>query len=267
MYKSRVRPDSKGRKLVAQQPKQLPNADTSCGETIPADAFLKSLPTAASPGRIAFLTLTTLCVVAISGCGVLHNSLGTSQGSVILSQISCGTQSLTGPQSKTCSLSLNSAALASITVKLSTNNPALKVPSDVKIAVGQSSANFDVVTAGVSTTATVTIKASYRGVTKSSTLTLYPAGTGSGSQTSTQHKVQLSWNAPAALSVTVAGYNVYRATSGVSSYARLNPSVDTVTNYIDAGVQSGLTYNYVVKSVDSSGTESSPSNPTQVTIP
>jgi fibronectin type 3 domain-containing protein len=150
-------------------------------------------------------------------------------------------------------------------VKLSTSNPALKVPSQVTILTGHTSADFEAVSTGVSQTAAVTITAAFGDVTKSATMTLYPAET--GSQTSTQHKVQLGWSAPSASSDAIVGYNVYRATVGASSYALLNPTIDTVTTYTDVAVQSGSTYNYVVKAVDDKGSESSPSNSTQVTIP
>jgi len=43
--------------------------------------------------------------------------------------------------------------------------------------------------------------------------------------------------------------------------------VDTQTTYVDSTPQSGLSYDYVVKSADASGAESAPSNVTSVTIP
>jgi fibronectin type 3 domain-containing protein len=63
------------------------------------------------------------------------------------------------------------------------------------------------------------------------------------------------------------GYNVYRAGAGSTSYQLLNSSSDTQTTYVDSVVQSGQTYDYVVKSVDSSGVESSPSNMSSATVP
>jgi len=265
MYESQVRPAIYGRKLVAQQLNRH-HLDSRSIRSVFSPIY-KKLFLPARRTWIAYLAALAAGISLITGCGSLnYNSMG-SANSLALSSVSCGTQSLTGPQSKTCSISLSAPALAAASVKLSTTSSALKVPSEVKIAIGQSSANFDVVTAGVSQTATVTITVSYRGVSKSAALTLYPAGTGSGSQTSAQHKVQLNWNAPAASSVTLAGFNVYRATVGVSTYARLNPSINRATTYVDTGVQSGLTYDYVVRSVDSTGIESSPSNATEVKIP
>jgi len=86
-------------------------------------------------------------------------------------------------------------------------------------------------------------------------------------QPSTQHEVKLSWDAPTPTSDPVVGYNVYRATSGVSNYALVSSSPDMQTSYTDTTVKSGLAYDYVVKSVDSQGVESAPSNSTSVTVP
>ena len=267
MYQSQVRPAFDGRKLVAQQPSRHHN-DT---EPSIRGAFPTTYRSTCTPRlrlQIASVAQLALIVFAITGCGGLSYN---SANSLVLSALSCGTQSLTGPQSKTCSISLSATAVAETKVKLSTTSPALKVPAEVKIAAGQSSVNFDAVTSGVSQTATVTITAKFRGVTKSAALTLYPASTGSGSgsgtQSSAQHRVQLSWNAPSGSPVTLAGFNVYRSTVGVSNYARLNPSLNSATSYVDTSVQSGLTYDYVVKSVDATGLESSPSNATEVKIP
>lgn len=270
MYPTQGRPDTNGHTLVARGSKQhFSNSGCHFRTIDRVTTFLQSSYTRASHRQLAQICMLALCVAAVSGCGGLnYNNQGAAAGAA-LSAISCGTQSLTGPQTKSCSISLSTAALSSAAVKLSSNNPSLKVPADVKIAVGQSSATFDAVSAGVNQTAAVTITASFRGVTKSAALTLYPAGTnsGSGSPPPTQHKVQLSWSPAAGSSGIVAGYNIYRATAGLSSYALLNATLDTATNYVDVGVQSGTTYNYVVKSVDNHGAESTPSNSTQVTIP
>jgi fibronectin type 3 domain-containing protein len=65
----------------------------------------------------------------------------------------------------------------------------------------------------------------------------------------------------------VAGYNIYRAPGGSTSYQRINSSLEMLTDYSDATVQGGSTYVYMVKSVDGSGVESAPSNTTTVTVP
>jgi len=94
-----------------------------------------------------------------------------------------------------------------------------------------------------------------------STTTISLTGTGAAPQ------VDLVWNAPSSTSDPIAGYNIYRSTSGSSSYELLNSSVDPKTSYVDTTVQTKLTYDYEVRSVDDSGVESSPSNTTSVTVP
>lgn len=271
MYQDYVRTGTKSRELSLSDPKQEISNRGRIAEFSFLTFPIARLVAIVTQRPLGALPILTLFVIIICGCGgVNYSRVGTSSGNpqaneVALSGVSCGVQSLTGPQAKSCSVSLSSAALSQITVSLSTSNAALKVPSGVTIAVGQSSANFDAVSASVSQAAAVTISASYSGVIKSAALTLYPAGT--GSQTSAQHQVQLKWDAPSASGITVIGYNVYRATSGISNYALLNPTINSSTTYLDAAVQSGSTYSYVVKSVDINGAESNPSNSTQVKIP
>jgi fibronectin type 3 domain-containing protein len=88
----------------------------------------------------------------------------------------------------------------------------------------------------------------------------------SGTGTAVAYSVDLSWTAPSSSADPVAGYNIYRAISG-GSLALVNSSADSSTTYVDSTVVNGTTYNYVVKSVDSSGVESVASNEITVTIP
>ncbi len=79
--------------------------------------------------------------------------------------------------------------------------------------------------------------------------------------------VDLSWSAPSSSSDTITGYNIYRATGSSSSYQKLNSSANSPASYMDSTVQASTTYQYYVTSVDSSGTESTPSNTATVAIP
>jgi hypothetical protein len=88
-----------------------------------------------------------------------------------------------------------------------------------------------------------------------------------GTGTAVSHQVNLSWQAPSDSTDSIAGYNVYRSAGGSSGYQLLNSSVDIKTTYVDSTVQAGLTYDYIVESVDSSGAESTASNEVTVTIP
>jgi predicted phage tail protein len=86
------------------------------------------------------------------------------------------------------------------------------------------------------------------------------------SGTGNPHQVDLSWAAPTGSTDPIAGYKVYRAPGGTSSFAAV-VSMDTQTAYTDSNVQGGQSYNYYVTSVDSSGVESAPSNMTTVAVP
>jgi hypothetical protein len=83
--------------------------------------------------------------------------------------------------------------------------------------------------------------------------------------TAVAYEVQLNWNAPSSASIT--GYKVFRSTGGGSIYQLLNSSAVSDTSYTDTTVQSGDVYDYIVVSIDSSGSASSPSNTTTEAIP
>lgn len=81
------------------------------------------------------------------------------------------------------------------------------------------------------------------------------------------HQVALSWDPPVSSTVPVASYKTYRLAAGGSAYQLLNSSAGLQTTYVDKTVQSGVTYDYVVTSVGSTGVESVPSNLVAATIP
>ena len=98
----------------------------------------------------------------------------------------------------------------------------------------------------------------------STNVALSGTGVAASSSASTQHSVALKWS-PSATAVT--GYFVYRGTVSGGPYSKLFASIDTSPNYKDSSVSGGLTYYYVVTSVDSSSVESAFSNQVSVTIP
>lgn len=106
-------------------------------------------------------------------------------------------------------------------------------------------------------------------VTISSTSSTNPTATVtlSGTGVAASYQVNLAWIAPVTSPDPVAGYNVYRAPSGTGSYQLLNSTPNASITYSDTKVQNGLSYDYVVKSVDSSGVESTASNTATVSIP
>jgi hypothetical protein len=86
-----------------------------------------------------------------------------------------------------------------------------------------------------------------------------------GTGTAASYSVDLKWDAPGSSSEPVVGYKVYRATGG-GGFEPLDTTSDTLT-YTDTTVASGTSYSYEVMSVDSEGSESSPSNTYTVAIP
>lgn len=89
--------------------------------------------------------------------------------------------------------------------------------------------------------------------------------TASGSGTTIQHTVNLSWNASTSPSIT--GYNVYRGNISGGPYSKVNSALDALLSYSDGTVQSGQTYYYVTTALDSAGVESSYSSEVQAVVP
>jgi fibronectin type 3 domain-containing protein len=81
------------------------------------------------------------------------------------------------------------------------------------------------------------------------------------------HRIHLHWNAPAQSSEAMAGYNIYRSSDGGKSFKKVNTSPVAKPEYDDTAVRRGLTYIYVVKSVDNNGAESGPSNKIRMRMP
>jgi hypothetical protein len=165
------------------------------------------------------------------------------------------TQSVTLSSTGTAAVTVNSAVVTGtgFTVSVATFPVTLTPGQMVTLSV-----EFDPTAAGAATgQLTVTSTSSTNG-------TAVVALTGTG--TAASYAVDLSWDAPSSSADPVAGYNIYRAPSGSTTFQLLNSSADSLLTYVDSTVQNGLTYVYMVESVDASGVESIPSNTFDVTI-
>jgi len=81
------------------------------------------------------------------------------------------------------------------------------------------------------------------------------------------HSVTLTWHPPAASTdAKVVSYNIYRSTSPGGPYAPLASGVHGLS-YQDGLVKAGMTYYYVVRSVDAAGRESRPSEEVKAAVP
>jgi hypothetical protein len=166
------------------------------------------------------------------------------------------TQSMTLSSTGTAAVTVNSATITGTGFSLSgmtfpaTLNPGQNAALNVA---------FNPTASGVAS-GTVTIS-SNSSTNPSMQVTLSGAGVAAA------YQVNLAWNAPASSPDPVSGYNIYRAASGTGAYQLINSSPDTQSNYVDSTVKTGQSYDYQVKSVDSSGVESAPSNVSTAVIP
>jgi Abnormal spindle-like microcephaly-assoc'd, ASPM-SPD-2-Hydin len=165
------------------------------------------------------------------------------------------TKTVTLTSSGTSAVTVNSASITGAGFSiLSGTLPATLTPGQTVTVTVQ----FAPTTTG-SLTGQLTISSNS---TSGSTATVALSGTG----TAASHEVDLFWNPPSSSTDPVVGYNVYRAI-GTGSYSLLNSTPIVAPAYVDTAVVSGATYNYMVKSVDSVGMESTASNTTSATIP
>jgi hypothetical protein len=207
--------------------------------------------------------------LTLAGCGGVVVSPNTNASLSINAQdISFGDIALNA--SSTQSIVLTSSGSAPVTITGSTLSgsgftiSSLVIPTT--LLPGQSTTlnvQFQPTTAG-SETGLLTLTTN-----SATTPTLQIDLTGAGTATApqSQYQVSLTWNPPSAGSTSVAGYDVYRSTSGTELYELLNDTVIGPTSFTDADVQSGETYEYYVTTVSPQGIQSPPSNIAEVTIP
>jgi len=191
-------------------------------------------------------------------------SAGTATLSISATSVGFGNVALNTPATQ--DVTLSSTGTAPVTVNSGTvtgTSFSLSAPAlPATLTPGQTltlAVQFDPTSTGAATgQLTITSTSSTNGTA------LIPL-TGTGIAAS--YSVDLSWDAPSSSPDPVAGYNVYRSPSGSSMYQLLNSTVDSQVTYVDATVEDGQTYDYIVESVDSSGNQSVPTSPIAVTIP
>jgi hypothetical protein len=233
----------------------VPAVATTAGFTATVSAV-----TAQTAGQTATLTAQAGSVSESFALklGATTPGLTLSVGTVAFGNVTLNTtatQTVTLTSSGTAALTISAGAVTG------TGFSATGMTYPMTLQPGQTASltvQFDPTAAGAVTgAATLTTN------TSAGTAAIALSGTG-GAAT---YEVDVSWNAPSDSTVPVAGYDVYRAVSGSSSYELLNASLDDATSYTDTTVQAGVEYNYYVVSVDASGNQSAPSNLFSVTIP
>lgn len=215
--------------------------------------------------RVQFL----VCCLVLAGCGgvVVPQNANTSL-SVNSQNISFGDVELNS--SSTQSIILTCSGSAPVTITGSKISGAgfiisgLAVPDTLE--PGQSvtlNVQFLPTTAG---TVTGQLTLTTNSLTDPTVL-ISLAGAGENQAQNQPYHVSLTWNAPIESNDPIAGFEVYRSSSGNTQYQLLTPSIDAQPNFMDSNVQSGMTYQYYVTTVDSLGVQSVPSNQAEVTIP
>jgi hypothetical protein len=171
-------------------------------------------------------------------------------------------QSVTLKNTGNISVSLNTVALSGAVFSIS------GLVNGVSLSPGQA-LNFQVwfhptSTGSSSTTVTLSsaslsapVKLALSGSASATTSTSTPSSVVS-------HSVSLDWNPS---SSTVVGYHIYRGTSSSGPFSRITGSLIGSLNYLDAGVEAGAEYFYVVTAVEASGAESAFSNVVFAAIP
>ena len=199
-------------------------------------------------------TATLTLTIAPVGPSLSINATSVAFGNVVLNTMT--TQVVTLSSVGSTSVTVSSATVTGTGFSLAGNTYSGTLAPGQTASLG---VQFDPTTAGAATGQLTIISNSSNNSTAAIPLT----GTG----TAASYAVDLSWSAPESSTDPVAGYNVYRANSGSSTYQLLNSPVDTETTFTDSTVEIGQSYDYIVESVDSSGVESAPTSPIAVTIP
>jgi hypothetical protein len=245
-------------------------SSSSTSVTVPSSVTVTAGATSAS-------FQAEVSVVSTAQTAKLTASVGSAAQSYVIS-LGTGTPKLTLSAASLSFGKVNVASLLSLSVTLTSTGTAPVTVSAGSVSgagftlsgvafpltlnVGQSAVltiSFNPLTALTANGVLTLTSNSSTGVT--STVTL------SGTGLTVSYEVNLSWDAPASSSDPAVGYNVYRASSGSSSYSLINPSLDGSTNYTDTTVADGTSYTYYVVSVDSAGNQSAPSSAFTATIP
>src|ERR1700739_1576481 len=145
-----------------------------------------TLPATLNPGEATVLTVQFNPTTASSATGLLTIASNAPTATVSLSgsgktlaptlrSVNCSNNTVTGAQADSCTVSLTSITSSTIQVALTSNNPAVIVPTMVTVGSGASSTGFNATVAGVTTSQTATITAQAGGVTTYFFMTLWPA--------------------------------------------------------------------------------------------
>jgi hypothetical protein len=252
------------------QPVSLSSSNSAV--TLPASVTVAAGATSAgfSATATAVSTAETATLTATSGGGTKTYgiSLDVAVPTLTLQSTSVPFGDVTDGSPSYQSVTLTSSGTAAVTVSAGSVSGTGYTISGVSfpstLTPGQTATleiEFDPTVAGLSDGSVTLTSNSSTGTT--STISL----SGTGVAASSSYEVNLTWDAPTDSSDPVAGYNIYRAISGSSTYQMLNSSINSGTSYTDTSVSNNTSYIYYVESVDAEGNQSAPSNSFTVSVP
>jgi len=226
--------------------------------TVAAVTASETVTLTASAGGVSKTFALQLNAPGANVAALTISSASLAFGNVTVNTTS--TQPLKLTSSGTSPVTISSASLTGTGFTMSgatfpvTLNPGLAVTVDV---------SFDPTAAG-SASGQLTVDSN---AAANSNPTISLSGTGISASGGGSHQVTLTWDAPGSSTDPVAGYEIYRADAGSSTYQLLNSTAETQTTFVDANVQANASYVYYVTSVDASGVQSTASNQVTATIP
>jgi hypothetical protein len=237
-----------------------------------------TLPVTVTPGQSAAFTVRYSPGTAASSTGTISigsnaphsplavplNGAGVSQSlqlSANPSSLAFGnvTEGTSGKESVTLTNTGNSSVSVSKVTSVGTYFSVSGLATPVTLAPGQT-ASFSAAFAPT-TTGAFAGSVSVTSTAANSPLSIPLSGSGIASAT---HKAVLTWTPSTS---TVSGYNVYRGSQKGGPYTKITSSLVPGSTYTDLNVQAGVTYYYVVTSVESNGMESTYSTEISGTIP
>jgi len=230
------------------------------GKTLTLSARFTPTVTGAASGNIAVTSNASnpSLNIALSGTGT-----STTAGTLAASPTSVAFGNVTVGSNLAKSIAISNSGSSSVTVSsvgiTGTGFTLTPVTTPVTVAAGATitlSVKFTPTVTG-SATGTVTVGSN------ASNPSLKVALSGSG-VTAAAHSVTVSWTASTSA---VTGYNVYRSTVTGGPYTKINPVLETSTDYVDTAVAAGAKYYYVVTAVTSAGVESNASAQVSATVP
>ena len=173
--------------------------------------------------------------ITLAGCGGLTANSKSGSG---LNALACSSNSITGAGTDSCTVTLSAAAIATTTVNLASNNPAITVPASVTVAFGATTANFTATAKAVSTAATVTLTSSANNATESFLIKLNPQSASAPALTINSSSVafgNVAVGVPSTQSLTL--------TSSGGAAVTVNSATTAGAGFTDSGVTFPVTLN------------------------